>query len=382
MRKPARNPNTPPKRMHATGDRWYWKPERRLRPTWKSVPLGADFAPAAAEARRLNAEVDKWLAAGAQRPGPRARRRMGPVSIGSLIAEYKVSANWKLLRPRTQKQYVYEFSRLEDEFGHEPAATLPPARVDDWLDQMRLTAPETGRHVAAKGRLLYAWAQRKALIPPGVNPFQGAKLGQGNKRKVLMTPADLAIVVAACDEAGRFSLGTALVIAFAGVQRITDMWGLRQEHIAGGRLYFTQAKGEKVLARGARKPGFQVDAALPGLIAERLARRPPPATPEGWLCPHEKTLRPWDEKHAAHTFAKIRDALVASDRRHAHLAKVQMRDARRSGFVQYVMDGASVPFVCSLSGHSIEEGMDIIEHYLPKTAAQADRAVQLLSVRL
>lgn len=382
MRKPKKNPNAPPKRMHATGGRWYWKPERRLRPTWKSVPLGSDFAPAAAEARRLNAEVEKWLAAGAVRAPVRRARRMGPISVAMLIADYKTSANWKLLRPRTQAQYVYEFKRLEDEFGHEPAATLPAARVDDWLDGMRLTAPETGRHVAAKGRLLFAWAQRKELIPPGVNPFRGAKLGQGNKRKVLMTPADLATVVAACDKAGRHSLGTALVIAFAGVQRITDMWRLQRKHIAGGRLYFTQAKGEKLRARGQVEPGFQVDAALPDLISDRLAQRPPPETPEGWLCPHEKTLKPWDEKHAAHTFAKIRAELVASDRRYKHLEKVQMRDARRSGFVQYVMDGASVPFVCSLSGHSIEEGMQIVEHYLPKTPEQADRAVKLLSVRL
>lgn len=267
-------------------------------------------------------------------------------------------------------------------FGQPHAPTRTAARVDDWLDEMRLTAPETGRHVAAKGRLLFAWAGRKALIPPGVNPFQGAKLGQGAKRKVVIAPADLAVLVAACDAAGKASLGTALVIGYAGVQRITDMWRLKREHVAGGRLFFTQAKGARVLARGLLKPGFQVDAALPGLIVARLAAAPPPQTAEGWLCPHETTLKPWDEKRAAHSFAKIRAALVASDRRHAHLANVQMRDARRSGFVQYVLDGASVPFVCSLSGHSIEEGMQIVEHYLPKTPEQADRAVKLLSVRL
>jgi hypothetical protein len=43
--------------------------------------------------------------------------------------------------------------------------------------------------------------------------------------------------------------------------------------------------------------------------------------------------------------------------------------------------GRKRPLICSLSGHSIEEGMDIVEHYLPKTADQADRAIKLLSVK-
>jgi hypothetical protein len=65
----------------------------------------------------------------------------------------------------------------------------------------------------------------------------------------------------------------------------------------------------------------------------------------------------------------------------ARLRALQLRDCRRSGFVQYIMDGASVAFVTSMSGHSIEEGMQIVEHYLPKTPAQADEAVKLLSAR-
>lgn len=387
MRKPKspakkKNPNAPPKRMHATGDRWYWKPERRLRPTWKSVPLGADFAAAAAEARRLNAQVEKWLADGAIRAPVRKARRMGPLSVGQLIAEYKASPRWKKLRPRTADQYVYEFKRLEQEFGHEPAATLSKGRVNEWVENLQMTAPQTARHVASKGRLLYAWAQLRELVPSGVNPFHGVALGQGGRRKMLVRGADLSIVVAACDAASRASLGTALVIAFACVQRISDVITLRDTAISGGRLRFHQSKGAKIGPRGELTPGFPVDMALPDLVARRLLSHPPKANKAGLLCPHDDTGAAWHEKTISRVFSRILAGLLEARPELDRLRGLQLRDGRRSGFVQYVLDGGTVELVCSMSGHSIEEGYGIVEHYLPKTPEQADRAVALLSVRL
>ncbi|MDE2579991.1 MAG: hypothetical protein KGL46_14400, partial [Hyphomicrobiales bacterium] len=293
MRKAKKAPNAAPKRMHPSGGRWYWKPERRLRPSWKTIPLGEGFAAAAAEARRLNQQVDEWLAKGALPLTPRQKRRTGPTTVSQLASEFRASPAWKKLRPRTAYQYIYEFKRLEAEFGHEPAATLSEQRVDEWIEELQLTAPETARHVAAKGRLLFKWAGRKGLIPRSSNPFMGAAIGQGKKRKVRITADDLKILVAACDIAGKPSIGTALVIGFAAVQRITDCIALTDAAIEGPptdrRLRFTQSKSAKVGARGALEPGFQVDMALPAMIAQRLATHPPAKTKEGFLIVSEST---------------------------------------------------------------------------------------------
>ncbi len=366
-----------PPRLFQTGDNFYWKPERRLRPKFRSWALGGDPRLAIAEALRLNKQVEAFLLAAQPDTGRKLRTRAGPVSVGELISAFKRSEDWRRLAPSTVGSYTYEFRRLEDEFGHEVAATLSISRVDDWLETLRRTAPATARNVLAKGRLLFAWAQRKELVAQGVNPFLGQRRHrnkkntawtQGGKRKARFSWAEVQAVVTAADAAKVPSVGTALVFAFACVQRITDVLMLTRKEVAGGRLKFRQ-----------RKTGFNVDMALPPIVVERLASAPPIVTSTHHLIVSESTKAPFHEKTASRVFKRLIDGMVAAGQ--LTLAGKQLRDGRRSGFVQYVLDGVSVPFVCSMSGHSIEEGMSIIEHYLPKTPEQADRAVQSLSVK-
>lgn len=371
--------NELPPRLHQTGANYYWKPERRLRPKWKSCALGPDAAPAIAEAKRLNKAVAAWLQEQATPAAAPAKRktRLGPATVSQLVGDYKRSEDWRLLRPKTIEGYEYEFKRLEREFGHEVAATLSLSRVDDWLETLRRTSPATARNVLAKGRLLFAWAQRKELIAQGVNPFKGqrrhkrgkrAAWSSGGKRSARFSWDEVKLVVAAADAAGLRSLGTALVLAFGCVQRISDVLTLTRKHVAGGRLYFVQSK-----------TGFQVDMELPAIVAQRLAAAPPWPSKDGRLVVSETTGVPYHEKTVSRVFKRLLDGLVAAG--HPSLRGKQLRDGRRSGFIQYVLDGASVEFVTSMSGHSIEEGMQIVEIYLPKTPEQADKAVQLLSVK-
>ena len=366
-----------PPRLFEQNGYFYWKVERKLRPKWRGVSLGRDPRMATAEARRLNKAVEDWLAKQAGAPASKPRVRLGPSTVGQLIASFKQSEDWRRLAPSTVVSYTYEFTRLEDEFGHEVAPTLSLSRVDDWLEALRREAPATARNVLAKGRLLFSWAQRKEMVPAGCNPFVGqsrnrrhrdTKWTQGGKRKARFTWPEVRAVVAAADAAGVPSIGTALVIGFACVQRITDVLDLRRKHVAGGRLKFRQ-----------RKTGFNVDMELPAIVIERLAAAPALPTETQHLIVSESTGVAYHEKTASRVMKRLVDAMAADG--HASLAGKQLRDGRRSGFVQYVLDGVSVPFICSMSGHSIEEGMSIIEHYLPKTSDQADRAVQALSVK-
>lgn len=380
----ARSPNEAPPRLHKTGDNWYWKPERKLRPKWRSAALGAIDSLAFTEARRLNKQVAEWLKSQADgAPAQKRKVRLGPATIGQLIAAYKVSEDWRDLRDKTRESYAYELMRLEREFGHEIAATLDEARVDDWLAKLRRTSPATARNVLAKGRLLFPWAKRANLIARADNPFKGTKrppprkvtrLSIAGRRRARFSWDNLRLLVAFADEKKLHSIGTALVLCFACVQRISDVIKLKESDIApharGRRLQFTQSKN-----------GFEVDMDLPAIVAERLARHPPlrGKSNDSYLVVSETTKLPYHEKTISRVAKRLVDALVLQG--HKDLAGHQLRDGRRSGFVQYIMDGASVPFVCSMSGHSIEEGFAIVEHYLPKTPEQADRAVALLSVK-
>lgn len=386
----ARTPNQAPPRLHKTGDNWYWKPERKLRPKWRSAALGAIDSLAFSEARRLNKQVAEWLKAQADgAPAQKRKVRLGPATIGQLIAAYKVSEDWRDLRDKTRESYAYELMRLEREFGHEIAATLDEARVDDWLAKLRRTSPATARNVLAKGRLLFPWAKRANLIARADNPFKGTKrppprkvtkLSIAGRRRARFSWDNLRLLVAFADAKGLHSIGTALVLCFACVQRISDVIRLTSRDIVSQpncspRLQFAQSK-----------TGFEVDMEVPSIVLQRLAAHPPAPEraaagkkPQGWLIVSESTSAAYHEKTISRVAKRLVDALVGQG--HKDLAGHQLRDGRRSGFVQYIMDGASVPFVCSMSGHSIEEGFAIVEHYLPKTPEQADRAVALLSVK-
>lgn len=391
MRRSASDEAPIPRLVFQNG-RYYWKPQGRLRPHWQSVALGTERAAARREARRLNALADAWLADPKNRSRPATvRPPRGPVTVGELIALYRASTDFAQQRPRSRVSTGYELVRLEDEFGHENAHTLTAVRVDDWWDRIRTDAPGTGRHVAARGRAVFNWSIRKGHIT--ANPFQKMKIGQGGRRKARFSWRDVQHVVAAADKAGRPALGTALVIAFCCLQRITDVLELRREDIvrtpAGLRLRFRQSKGEKTDARGRLiRDGYEVDMPLPAAVAARLGTLP--YDPDAPLIPWQgrpqrgaNRTPTWNEKTAARTFRRLIEKIVKADRETwGHLAGLHLGDGRRSGFVHLVEQGCCVEIATSWSGHSIEEGYAIVEHYLPRTAKMADAVAQYMNVSL
>jgi hypothetical protein len=92
-----------PPRLFREGDRYYWKPERRLRPKWKSAALGSDPALAIAAAKRLNRAAAEWLLRA--EPPARPKVRLGPQTVGQLVAAYRLSPDWRALRASTRETY-------------------------------------------------------------------------------------------------------------------------------------------------------------------------------------------------------------------------------------------------------------------------------------
>jgi hypothetical protein len=137
----------------------------------------------------------------------------------------------------------------------------------------------------------------------------------------------------------------------------------------------TPKAGRPTETRGELTGGRLIDMALPAPVVERL-------TP--WLLQTagdpDAALCSFGISFAADRFAEVR--VRAREARPAIDAAVAMRDCRRSGFILYKLDGADIEWICSISGHTIEEGFAIVEHYLPKTPEQADQAVRLLKVAL
>ena len=56
------------------------------------------------------------------------------------------------------------------------------------------------------------------------------------------------------------------------------------------------------------------------------------------------------------------------------------RDLRRTGMVWAAEAGATVPQIVAVSGHSIQEGMEILETYLPRNQLLANAAIDKLDM--
>lgn len=399
-----------PARTHATASGfWHWKPSRRLREEggFRTEALGADVREAFRLARGLNQRADDWLAsAGPARPkkaraNSLAAEARATLTFSELANRWRQSPNWQQLRGSTRETYASCLKILEAEFGHDRANRINRARVLAWADPLRLKSPQGLRHYAAVARALFEWSKPRELVSFGENPFEKMDLPAG-RRAVRIREADMLALVAIADRddilipgnsAGqpvkaRSDLGTCMLCAFYLIQRISDVLRLTSENFAGGGFALVQSKTGKAIeiSRAPERVLARLKAHPPSHAETAPATRPNrPAT----LFRGANTLKDPDAE-AGRAFARLkRRAALVDPALAMRIAAVQLRDMRRSGFVHYaegqrdaagriIRQPVPVHLICSISGHTIDEGMAILEVYLPKTREQADMAVSMM----
>ncbi|MGL5447547.1 MAG: hypothetical protein ACRDBL_09580 [Rhabdaerophilum sp.] len=383
-------PAKPPARTAEKAGRWYWEPSGRLRQEggFRTHPLGDDLRAAFAAARTLNKQADDWLAkAGPARPKKAAAvEARAALTFSELCNRYRASPRFKALRATTRETYESCLKILEAEFGHDRAVMVNRARVLGWADHLRQRAPQGLRHYAAVARTLYNWARERELVTFERNPFDKMELPAG-RRAVRIREADLLALVAIADRAdirdpasnqplpARADLGTCMIVAFYCIQRVSDVLRLTAANFKGGGLHLVQSKTGKAITL----------TQAPAPVLARLKAHAPAATLFG-----DATKMADPDAAASRAFARLKVRVAIVDPALARrIEAVQLRDMRRSGFVHYA-EGARdatgkvirppvpVHLICSISGHTIKEGMEIIETYLPKTTEQADMAVSMM----
>lgn len=392
---------------------WHWKPEKRLRPAFKGRSLGRDEREAVKEAKKLNREAETHLARAAQ-PSPsqphRPVRRTAKLTVSQLSLLWRLgpdgegSDHWRGLRERTHRQFRYVLKVVEAEFGDDVAELVDRTRVKLWLDPLKRRTPSGARSYCVVARTLFSWAMDNGHIPRGDNPFARQKLPSVKKRPRYFSFEDIKHLVAVADGRTapppgtpgqeefepRPSIGTALVLAFSCVQRITDVLQLGTRDLVEKRgvvrLVFTQSKSQRKGQDFELEGGVRIDARLPPLATTRLEVAPPAATPRlNWqpLVVNETSLKPYSDLLASIRFAEIRKRAIACDpARWGHLAGMQLRDCRRSGFIHLRKLGLTVEQIVNLSGHTLKAGYAILEHYLPKTAEEADEVAAMMTGEL
>lgn len=365
---PRRKPQGWPKLMVArrlksglTG--YYWAP-----PTWAvkagcsvcSEPLGNDYGVAKARCDDvLNAQFDAWRQRGSI-PAETNRVRIG--TFDWMVALYKTSPKFTGRPPKTRKGYdaalhLVSSYVLKDgrRFGSLALSSITPGAADRLYERLKLKADGTERvrtGILSMSIAKRAWnvARRdKPEIVPAENPFAKMDLAYRSKPTRPVTHEELVRFVAAADDAGEPSIGTAAMIAFFWLQRQEDIlkrlaWThYRPTDAPGLARIFHHKTGEVV-----ELPLFDVDGTIlwPELMdrLERLPRRGTLIVTRDQPDRRRKVCLPWGEDYFRHRVADIREAAGID-------SEVKFMGLRHGGNVEGAEADLTDAQLRALSGH-------------------------------
>jgi len=333
-------------RLRRIHGRYFWRPTKAVKALgFANVPLGADLLKAAAEAQRLNAEVE-WVRRGAdERPGPPRG------TIAHVIELYKADDAFTRLRPKTRKGYENILREIERVAG----GILVGAITKKGLKATYKALKPRGLHIAAAHMRIWSILMGVALDeglrkPELGNPASKLKITTPPARRRRPTFDEVMKYCRTAEANNRRSLKIAVLLAFDLNQRESDVLSLARSAYDGLRVTIRQEKTGalvKVLATEALRN--ELDAIEHGHATTVIS---------------EATGLPYKEDHFRHEFRRIAD-LAGLD--------FQFRDLRRGGLTETADAGATLMQLHATSGH---KSMQSSEPYLVPTTDQADEAIR------
>ena len=179
------------------------------------------------------------LLAQSQAAGP----KLDTNSLAWLIARYRRSAEFKVLRPATQLDYDKTLRIVEAELGDEPYAYITRGMVKIVRDDM-VETPRKAQKFVLMVSALYSWAQGEDLVPDDVNPAAGIKrLKVRQNPYVVWSEPEIALFLA---NAPRHVVTPVMLALFTG-QRREDVVRMDWQDFQGGIIRVRQSKtGEPI----------------------------------------------------------------------------------------------------------------------------------------
>jgi hypothetical protein len=225
------------KRLRHGAIAYYWDV-----PSWakkngcalKPEPLGSDYAIAKSRCdTMLNPQFDAWRTGTTSKP---ALPSVSPGSFDWMIAVYKQTPQYKE-RSEGYKQDVDWMLSLASKhplkdgrrFGALHLSSINPGAADLLHSKLRFKPDGTERARTAMGVMIAvkrAWSvayRSQPTIVPAQNPFSKMEISYTAKRTRPVSYLELQRFVAAADNSGMASIGTAALIAFHWLQRQVDI---------------------------------------------------------------------------------------------------------------------------------------------------------------
>jgi integrase len=287
-----------------------------------------------------------------------ASLRIAPKStLMSLIAEYRGSQFFQKKADKTRREYLRYLRTIEDKFGTMPSAALEDPKVRGvflrWRDEIAATSGErTADGHWGMLKLVFNFAvDRGELVR---NPCErGGRLYESDRSDKVWGEAEIGAMLSICSA----ELKSALILALWTGQRQGDLLVLPWSSYDGKYITLRQRK-----SRGKRKVVIPVGAPLKGHLDELKKVGP--------LILNNTKGQPWTEDGFRTSWGK------AAAR--AKIEDLTFHDLRGTAVTRLALAGATTPEIATITGHALKDVERILERYLDRNVALAERAIAKL----
>lgn len=284
-------------------------------------------------------------------------RRPKAGTLMTIIAEYKVSTDFKKLASSTRRSYLAYIKLIEDDFGDLPLAALDDKRVrgefKSWRDRFANTPRKADYAWTTLARIL-SFGKDRGLISN--NPcVGGGRLYSADRADRLWRDEDVTAFLSVAPS----ELTLALMLALWTGQRQGDLLRLPWSAYDGSRIRLQQSKTGRRLVIPAGEP------------LRFLLDRSPQVGPLVLTNTHGK---PWTSDGFRSSWAKA----CAK----AKIKGLTFHDLRGSAVVRLALAEATVPQIATFTGHSLRDVEGILDaHYLGRDVKLAEIAIMKLETR-
>lgn len=292
------------------------------------------------------------------------------------------------------RRYGKTFERHLPEAWNAEAAALTKPICIGLYEELRRKIGISGSHAAmrALGTALQWAIDRGKLHGVYANPAHKLKMKKPPPRVRFATPAEIDQLIAVCDAIGRPEFGDMIILGVWSGQRQNDRLNFGIRDRSSGRLRLQQLKTKAIVSLP-EAPAIKVrlDAAA--------ARRKEAEIISPYCILNEHSWRPLTSDYYSHLFAQIRDTAAAGMEARAgiralapmpsligkagpnehkdgdKLLPLRDQDLRDTAVTWLAMAGATIPEICSITGHEIKSAYEILKHYLALNEHLADTAM-------
>lgn len=306
----------------------------------------------------------------------RPRKNQGAYTIGELFEDWlktpRMNGHWEIDGKKKRRPLAAttvagyrKSSHIVRDFDNGYYWVLPAAALSHKAAAVMIDRIERG-HGLAQARAIraavsaaFTWGAAKGLP----HPFKGSdfRLPTLEPRVRYGEVREIETLIAAADAIGLPEIGDAIMLGVWTGQRQNDRLALEDGQDTGQAILFRQSKksGQPLLIPKS-----------PQLVARLAAARQRRAH---WRInyPHvvldEKLGRPFSADRYRKLFRKVREAAIAGVppvKPCPSLQGFRDQDLRDTAVTWLALSENSLPFICSITGHSLEGASRILKHYL------------------